>query len=192
MVNALAARPPSYARPGGYPHAVSLAALVNAGWLLTLNLAITVAAIQRLAAGARHVDGLPVVIASGIAAAVMLAGALILRGDPGNDGGGEDLTIKAVLLDTAANSATASGVAASGAIILAARGWGWLDPGSPSRSRGHHLLSRPKARPPDSNRHPVTVILPTSRAAQARQRTVPAGAGRHGPLRKISRASRSA
>jgi cobalt-zinc-cadmium efflux system protein len=124
----LAARPPSSARPRGYPHAVSLAALVNAGWLLTLNIAITVAAIQRLAAGARHVDGLPVVIASGIAAAVMLSGALVLRGDPGDDGGGEDLTIKAVLLDTIADAAAAGGVAASGAIILAARGWYWLDP----------------------------------------------------------------
>jgi len=86
--------------------------------------------VLRLAAGARHVDGLPVVIASGIAAAVMLAGALILRGDPGDDGGGWDLTIKAVLLDTAADSAAASGVAASGAIILHARGRGWLDPGA--------------------------------------------------------------
>ena len=35
----LARRPPSPARPHGYPHAASIAALVNSGWLLLLNLA---------------------------------------------------------------------------------------------------------------------------------------------------------
>jgi cobalt-zinc-cadmium efflux system protein len=117
----LASRPPSRARPDGYPNATNIAALVNAGWLLALNVAIAVAAIQRLAAGARHVEGLPVLIVSGIAAAVMLAGALVLGGD-------EDLNVKAVLLDTAADAAAAGGVAASGAIILAAGRWYWLDP----------------------------------------------------------------
>jgi cobalt-zinc-cadmium efflux system protein len=125
----LASRPPSRARPDGYPNATNIAALVNAGWLLALNVAIAVAAIQRLAAGARHVEGLPVLIVSGIAAAVMLAGALVLGADAGDDdGGGEDLNVKAVLLDTAADAAAAGGVAASGAIILAVGRWYWLDP----------------------------------------------------------------
>ncbi|MGH3230736.1 MAG: cation diffusion facilitator family transporter [Streptosporangiaceae bacterium] len=78
----LASRPPNRARPGGYPNATNIAAVVNAGWLLVLNIAITVAAIQRLAAGTRRVEGLPVLIVSAIAASVMLAGALVLRGDP--------------------------------------------------------------------------------------------------------------
>jgi cobalt-zinc-cadmium efflux system protein len=124
----LASRPPSPARPHGYPNATNLAALVNAGWLLVLNIAIAAAAIQRLADGTRRVEGLPVLIVSGIAAAVMLAGALVLHGDPGSDDGEEDLNVKAVLLDTAADAAAAAGVALSGAVILGAGGWYWLDP----------------------------------------------------------------
>lgn len=120
----LAARPPSRTRPGGYPHATNVAALVNAGWLLVLNILVAAAAVQRLAAGARRVEGLPVLIVSGLAAVVMLAGALVL----GDDDGGEDLNIKAVLLDTAADAAAAAGVAVSGAVILGAGGWYWLDP----------------------------------------------------------------
>ena len=102
----LASRPPSRARPHGYPNATNIAALVNAGWLLVLNIAIAAAAIQRLAEGTRPVEGLPVLIVSGIAAAVMLAEALVLRGDPDgeNDDGEEDLNVKAVLLDTAADA----------------------------------------------------------------------------------------
>ena len=124
----LAARPPSRTRPGGYPRATNVAALVNAGWLLVLNILIAAAAVQRLAAGARRVEGLPVLIVSGLAAVVMLAGALVLGGDVGDDDGGEDLNIKAVLLDTAADAAAAAGVAVSGAVILGAGGWYWLDP----------------------------------------------------------------
>ena len=124
----LASRPPSRAHPDGHPHATNIAAVVNAGWLLVLNIAITVAAIQRLAADTRRVEGLPVLVVSGIAASVMLAGALVLRGDSVQDDGGEDLNVKAVLLDTAADAAAAAGVAASGAIILGTDGWYWLDP----------------------------------------------------------------
>src|SRR5260370_24925797 len=79
----LASRPPSRARPDGYPGATNVAALVNAGWLLVLNIVIAVAAIQRLTLGSRRGEGLPVLIVRGIAAAVMLAGALVLCGAPG-------------------------------------------------------------------------------------------------------------
>jgi cobalt-zinc-cadmium efflux system protein len=123
----LAGRPLSRARPDGYPGATNVAALVNAGWLLVLNIVIAVAAIQRLATGSHPVEGLPVLIVSGVAAAVMLAGAVVLGGDPGDDDG-EDLNVKAVLLDTAADAAAAAGVAASGAVILGTGGWYWLDP----------------------------------------------------------------
>jgi Co/Zn/Cd efflux system component len=71
--------------------------------------------------------GPPGLIVSAVAAAVMLGGALILRGDPGEDDGGEDLNVKAVLLDTVGDAAAAGGVAVSGAIILGT-GWYWLDP----------------------------------------------------------------
>lgn len=115
------------ARPGGHPKATSVAALVNTGWLLLLNIGIVVTAIQHLGEGARRVDGLPVLIVSAIAAVLMLAGALVLGGDADEDGE-DDLNVKAVLLDTAADAAAAAGVAVSGAIILGAGGWYWLDP----------------------------------------------------------------
>jgi cobalt-zinc-cadmium efflux system protein len=114
--------------PCGHPKATTVAARVNTTWLLILNIAIIVAAIWHLAAGAHQVEGLPVLNVSAIAAAVMLAGALILGGDADDDDGTEDLNVKAVLLDTAADAAAAAGVAVSGAIILAVDGWYWLDP----------------------------------------------------------------
>jgi cobalt-zinc-cadmium efflux system protein len=116
------------ARPRGYPKATTVAALVNAGWLLTLNTGIAVAAAQRLAAGAHQVQGLPVLVVSAVAALVMLTGALILGGDADDADGSADLNVKAVLLDTAADAAAAAGVAVSGAVILGAGGWYWLDP----------------------------------------------------------------
>jgi cobalt-zinc-cadmium efflux system protein len=118
------------ARPHGHPLATAVAALVNAGWLLTVNIVIVVAAIERLAAGTHRVAGLPVLVVSAVAAVVMLAGTLILGADDGDgDGGdGEELTLKAVLLDTGADAAAAAGVASSGAVMLATSGWYWLDP----------------------------------------------------------------
>ena len=127
----LSARPASRARPEGYPNATSLAALVNAGWLLVLELIVACAAADRLINRTPAVHGLPVLVVSGIAALVMAAAALILRGD-GNDGEGQaedrDLSVAAVLLDTIADAAAAAGVAATGAVILATHGWYWLDP----------------------------------------------------------------
>ncbi len=129
----LAARPASRARPEGYPNATSLAALVNAGWLLVLELLVASAAVDRLITGTPQVDGLPVLVVSGIAAVVMTLGALVLRGDR-DDGEGEgeaeerDLSVAAILLDTVADAAAAAGVAAAGGIILITGGWYWLDP----------------------------------------------------------------
>jgi cobalt-zinc-cadmium efflux system protein len=125
----LSGRPPTTARPHGYPKAEAWAALVNAGWLLTLTALVASVAIARLISGIREVHGLPVLIVSTIAAVAMVAGALILAGDEDdeNDGGGT-LNMRAVLLDTAADAAAAATVAVTGAIILAARGNYWLDP----------------------------------------------------------------
>ncbi len=64
-----------------------------------------------------------------IAAAVILAGALVLGGDADDDDGREALlSVKAVLLAPAADAAVAAAVAVSGAVILGANGWYWLDP----------------------------------------------------------------
>ena len=128
----LSARPASAARPLGYPNATRVAALVNAGWLLALELVVAVAAVDRLARGTPAVHGLPVLVTSGIAALVMAAGALVLRADEDDDdddeSGERDVSVAAVLLDTIADAAAAAGAALAGGIILATGGWYWLDP----------------------------------------------------------------
>lgn len=119
-------------RPDGFPRATRYAAAVNAGWLLVLSLLVAAGAIDRLVRGVREVHGLPVLIVSGIAAVVMLAAALLLGGDVDDDDDdpdeGEELNVRAVLLDTAADAAAAAGVAVAGAVIFAADGLYWLDP----------------------------------------------------------------
>jgi len=124
----LALRPPSAKRPQGHSTATSVAALVNAGWLLLLELLVAASAADRLFTGTPHVSGLPVLIVSAIAALAMTGGAMTLRGDADDDSGEEDMSMAAVLLDTIADAAAAAGVAVTGAIILAARGLYWLDP----------------------------------------------------------------
>ena len=52
--------------------------MVNAGWLLVLCLLVAASAVHRMVTGAREVHGLPVLVVSGIAAVVMLGGALLL------------------------------------------------------------------------------------------------------------------
>jgi cobalt-zinc-cadmium efflux system protein len=115
-------------RSAAHANATNIAALVNAAWLLALNVWIAVAAIKRLVSGTTEVHGLPVLIVSAIAALVMLVGALILGGGIDDTDGKEDLNIKAVLLDTAADARAAAGVAVTGAIIFATGRWYWLDP----------------------------------------------------------------
>ncbi len=125
----LSARPASPARPEGHPNATSIAALVNGGWLLAAELVVASAAADRLLTRTSRVDGLPVLVVSGIAALAMGAGALVLRRDATEGATGErDLSVAAVLLDTVADAAAAAGVAAAGAVILVTGGWYWLDP----------------------------------------------------------------
>ena len=115
-------------RPQRWVDPTHIAALINTGWLLALNVGVVVAAIRRLVSGAPEVHGLPVLIVSTVAAVVMFIGAIIVGGDLDNDDGAEDLNVKAVLLDTAADAAAAGGVAVTGAVILVTGGWFWLDP----------------------------------------------------------------
>jgi cobalt-zinc-cadmium efflux system protein len=125
----LSGRPLTPKRPNGYPKATTFAALVNGGWLLILCVIVAVDATLRLASGVPHVDGLSVLVVSGIAAVLMLGGALILGGDiDDGDDEGASLNMRSVLLDTAADAAAAAGVAATGGIILATGGLYWLDP----------------------------------------------------------------
>jgi cobalt-zinc-cadmium efflux system protein len=106
----------------GHSRATSYAALANATFLLLVTLVVILEALRRLITGAPHIDGLPVILVSVIAAIVMGACALII-GTVEHD----DLNMRSVLLDTLADGAAALGVAASGAIILVTGGLYWLD-----------------------------------------------------------------
>jgi cobalt-zinc-cadmium efflux system protein len=106
----------------GHPRAPSYAALANAIFLLIVTGVVIVEALRRLTGGAPHVHGLPVIVVSLIAGAVMAACALIIGTVES-----EDLNMRSVMLDTLADGASAVGVALSGAIILAAKGVYWLD-----------------------------------------------------------------
>lgn len=123
----ISARKPDPARPAGRLTVTSAAALINAGWLLTLELIVAAGATDRLLTRTPHVHGLPVLIVSAIAAIVMTVGAIVLRADDNGDDDG-DLSVAAVLLDTIADAAAAAGVAITGAIILATGSLFWLDP----------------------------------------------------------------
>jgi len=127
----LSQRPSTPRHPHGHPYAT------NTGWLLLLSVTVLVGALRRLTGPAIAVSGLPVLIASAVAAVAMLVGALILGGNPGGEdhasadgetSAGEDLNVKAVLLDTAAEAVAAAGVAVSGAIIYVTGRFVWLDP----------------------------------------------------------------
>jgi cobalt-zinc-cadmium efflux system protein len=106
----------------GHPRAPSYAALANATFLLAVTAVVIVEALRRLVAGPPHVEGLPVIVVSLIAGAVMAACALVI-GTVESD----DLNMRSVMLDTLADGASAAGVAVSGAIILATNGVYWLD-----------------------------------------------------------------
>jgi cobalt-zinc-cadmium efflux system protein len=125
----LSNRPPTAKRPRGYPRATTWAALVNGGWLLILTVLISAEAIDRLVSGTERVHGLPVLVASGFAAVIMVVGAVILGGDEADDHDeGGNLNMHAVLLETVADAAIAGAVAVVGAVILASGGLYWLDP----------------------------------------------------------------
>jgi cobalt-zinc-cadmium efflux system protein len=127
----LSARPARRGRLNSYPAATDIAALVNCGWLLILEMLVVTVAAYRLITHTPEVHGLPILVVSGAAALIMTAGALVLRGDADDsqeEANERDLSVTAVLLDTVADAAAAAGVAATGVIILATGGWYWLDP----------------------------------------------------------------
>jgi cobalt-zinc-cadmium efflux system protein len=115
---------PSATRPTGRPRLTNYAAAANGAWLLVLSLLLAAGAAYRLVTGTRQVHGLPVLVVSAVAAAVMLAGGLLLGAEAEKD----DLGLRAILLDTFGDAAVATGVATTGAVIFATGGLYWLDP----------------------------------------------------------------
>lgn len=112
-----------------FPRVHSVAALLNGGWLLLLCVLVVVVAVSRLIAGTPEVHGLPVIIVSLIAMIVMLITAVVLKVDSdGATDSHEDLSSRAIILDTLSDAAAAAGVAITGGIILATHGFYWLDP----------------------------------------------------------------
>ena len=105
----------------GRTRAISFAALANSSLLLLVTVSVIAEAVHRLSTGAPAIHGIPVVVASSLAAIAMGACALIL-GDVGGD-----LSMESVMLDSVADAAAAIGVAISGAVILLTKGTYWLD-----------------------------------------------------------------
>ena len=109
--------------PHGYPKATSIVALINSVFLLAVTLFVIFGAIERLIGHTPEIEALPVIIVSVIGAIVMIAGIFIL----GNDDSNEDLHMRSVVLDTISDAVASAAVAITGGIILATKGFYWLD-----------------------------------------------------------------
>jgi cobalt-zinc-cadmium efflux system protein len=110
-------------RVGPESKAPTIVALINSGALLDVTILVIVEAVRRLLQGTPEIHGLPVLVTSGIAAVVMVVGALVL----GRQAGSEDLHMRSVLLDTVADAVTSAAVAVTGAVIFIVQGLYWLD-----------------------------------------------------------------
>lgn len=110
-------------RVGAHSKAPTIVALINATALLGVTGFVIAEAIRRLVQGTPEVNGLPVLIVSALATAVMVLGVFVL----GTDAGEEDLHMRSVLLDTVADAVASASVAVSGAVIYFTGRFFWLD-----------------------------------------------------------------
>ena len=111
------------ARNGDKSRAPTYVAGINGSALLAVSAFVLVAGLRRLANGTPAVHGLPVLIVSAIATAVMVVGILVL----GTDAGSEDLHMRSVLLDTISDAAASAAVAIGGAVIYFTGRYYWVD-----------------------------------------------------------------
>lgn len=111
-------------RVGDHSRAPTYVAAVNSLALLVVTVLVVTEAVRRLVHGTHPVQGLPVLIVSAVATAVMLIGVFVL----GTDAGEEDLHMRSVLLDTAADGLASAAVAVSGLVIALTGRFYWLDP----------------------------------------------------------------
>lgn len=123
----LARHPASVRLPFGHEHASTYAAFLNACWLLFASVAVTIGAIRRLLGDEVVVKPVPIIAVSAAAAAAMVIAVIVLRGDAADDDVGGGLLMRAVVLDTVGDVASAAGVAVTGVVILLTDGWYWLD-----------------------------------------------------------------
>ncbi|MDQ6648861.1 MAG: cation diffusion facilitator family transporter [Actinomycetota bacterium] len=110
-------------RHGEQSKAPTYVAGINATALLTVSVFVLVAGGRRLLNGTPEVHGLPVLIVSAVATAVMLAGVFVL----GTGAGSEDLHMRSVLLDTISDAVASAAVAIGGAVIYLTGRFYWVD-----------------------------------------------------------------
>lgn len=111
------------ARNGEQSKAPTYVAAINATALLGVSVFVLAAGVRRLVNGTPEVHGLPVLIVSAIATAVMLVGVSVL----GTGAGSEDLHMRSVLLDTVADAVASAAVAIGGAVIYSTGRFYWID-----------------------------------------------------------------
>ena len=105
--------------------ATSFVALINAIFLLIITAFVIVESLRRLYTHTPEVFGGPVFVVSIIAAIVMGIGVAVLTAGKPDD----DVHMRSVLLDTAADASSAAAVAVAGAVIFFHPGLKWLDSG---------------------------------------------------------------
>jgi cobalt-zinc-cadmium efflux system protein len=110
-------------RVGEHSKAPTAVAGINAAALLVVSVLVLAAAVRRLIQGTPDINGLPVLVVSAVATAVMLAGVLVL----GTGAGREDLHMRSVLLDTVSDAVASAAVAVSGLVIYLTGRFFWLD-----------------------------------------------------------------
>ena len=111
------------ARKGETTKAPTYVAGINASALLIVSAFVLVAGVERLVSGTPEVHGLPVLIVSAFATAVMVVGVFVL----GTGAGSEDLHMRSVLLDTISDAVASAAVAIGGAVIDLTGRFYWVD-----------------------------------------------------------------
>jgi cation diffusion facilitator family transporter len=110
-------------RAGEHTKAPTVVAAVNGAGLLVVSLLVLVEGSRRLIDRTPVVHGLPVLVVSGVATVVMVAGVFVV----GGEAGAEDLHMRSVLLDTASDALASAAVAVGGLVILVTGRLFWLD-----------------------------------------------------------------
>jgi cobalt-zinc-cadmium efflux system protein len=110
-------------RVGEHSKVPTAVAALNASALLVVSVIVFIEGARRLTEGTPSVHGLPVLIVSAVATAVMVAGVLVLT----TGSGAEDLHMRSVLLDTVSDALASAAVAVSGLVIYVTGRFYWLD-----------------------------------------------------------------